>query len=205
MALEGINNRIRYVDRNYDPYNISTQDFLRIYLKMLELQDPTKPMDVKDMVQMNYQLQQVRFMTNLDRTLNSLLQNQQLGFITQASFLIGKNVVLKTEEITNPSAHYVLVSPQDYSHVTISIINKNTGEVVHQYTTDLHSGINELNTSNLPAGEYLVSVSHNGQNLNNILLGLRERVSYVSLVNNQPVLGTPNGEYPLSNVVYISS
>ena len=205
MTLEGINNRIRYVDRNYDPYNISTQDFLKIYLKMLELQDPTKPMDVKEMVQMNYQLQQVRFMTNLDGTLHSLLQNQQLGFITQASFLIGKNVVLRTEEITNPSAHYVLVSPQDYSQVTVSIINKNTGEVVHQYTTDLHSGINELNTSNLPAGEYLVSVSHNGQNLNNVLLGVRERVSYVSLVNNQPVLGTQNGEYPLSNVVYISS
>jgi len=205
MTLEGINHHIRYVDRNYDPYNISTQDFLRIYLKMLELQDPTKPMDVKDMVQMNYQLQQIRFMTKLDKTLNKLVQNQQLDFISQASYLIGKDVVLKTGEITNPSAKYVLVSPQDYNQVTVSIINKNNGEVIHQYTTDLHSGINELNTSNLPAGEYLVSVSQNGQNLNNVLLGVKERVSYVSLINNQPVLGTNTGEYPLSNVVYISS
>ena len=205
MTLEGINNRIRYVDKNYDPYNISTEDFLKIYLKMLQLQDPTKPMEIKDMVQMNYQLQQIRFMTNLDNTFNSLIKNQQLDFITQAAFLIGKNAVLKTKEITNPSAHYVLVSPQDYSNVTVSIVDKISGKVVKEFSTDLKEGVNPLDTSDLPPGQYTVSVGKDGQNLTNVLLGIKEKVSYVSLVNNQPVLGTQNGEYPLTNVVYISS
>jgi len=206
MSVEGINNNsIQYVDKNYDPYNISTEDFLKIYLTMLQNQDPTQPMNVKDMVQMNYQLQQIRFMTNLDTTLNSILQNQQLNFITQAAFLIGKEVVLKTNEIDNPTENYVLISPQDYSNVSVSIIEKNSGKVVKQYTTDLQKGINNLDLKDLPAGEYLVSVTYNGQTLNDILLGLKENVSYVSLVNNQPVLGTESGEYSLKDVVYISS
>ena len=41
MVVDKVGSKIRYVDKNYDPYNLKTRDFLKIYLKMLELQDPT--------------------------------------------------------------------------------------------------------------------------------------------------------------------
>jgi len=205
MLLDGINSRPRYVDRDYNPYNISTGDFLKIYLKMLELQDPTEPLDVKDMIQENYQLQQISFLTNLERTMKTLAQNQTLNYITQASFLIGKNVVFKTDTINDVSQHYVLISSNEYQNVQVSIIDAESGRVVRSFTTNLRRGLSNLDLSNLPAGTYRVQVSYNGQNLNNVILGVESVVNYVSLVGNEPVLGTSAGEKPLRDVVYIST
>jgi len=205
MVLDGINSRPRYVDRDYNPYNISTEDFLKIYLKMLELQDPTEPLDVKDMIQENYQLQQISFLTNLEQTMKTLTQNQMLNYITQSAFLIGKNAVFKTDTIDDVTQQYVLIAPQNYSNVEVSILDSTTGKVVKSYTTNLKEGLNTLDLTNLPAGTYRVQVSYNGQNLNDVILGVESVVNYVSLVGNEPVLGTSAGEKPLRDVVYISS
>jgi flagellar hook assembly protein FlgD len=205
MAVDAINSHVRYVDNNYDPYNLTTRDFLKIYLKMLKLQDPTEPLKVEDMIQQNYLLQQISFLTNLEETLQNLLNAQKLSYITQASFLIGKNVVFQTNTITDPSADYVLQSPQDYINAEISVINNAPGEVVKSYTTDLVKGINPLQLDDLPAGEYRVTVSRDGQTLNDVILGIEGTVQYVSLSGDEPVLGLPFGEKPLKDVVYIST
>ncbi len=205
MVVDGINSQIQYVDDNYDPYNLKTEDFLKIYLKMLELQDPTDPLNVEDMIQQTYLLQQISFLTNLEETMQSIIDTQRLSYITQASFLIGKNVVFQEKTITDPSANYVLLSPQDYSGVEISIIDANTGKVVKTYSADLKKGINALDLSDLPAGEYTVTVSRDGENLNDVILGLEGTVQYISLAGDEPVLGLPFGERPLKDVVYIST
>ena len=205
MVVGGINNRARYVDDTYDPYNIKTEDFLKIYLKMLELQDPTEPLKIEDMIQQNYLLQHISFLTNLEKTMQSIIDTQRLSYITQASFLIGKNVVFQEKTVTDPSAGYVLLSPQDYSGVEVSVIDATTGKVVKTYSTDLKKGINSLDLSDLPAGEYRVSVSYNGKRLNRIVLGLEGTVQYISLAGNEPVLGLPFGERLLKDVVYIST
>jgi len=205
MLLDGINSKPKYVDKDYNPYNISTEDFLKIYLKMLELQDPTEPLDVKDMIQENYQLQQISFLTNLEQTMKTLTQNQMLNYITQSAFLIGKNAVFKTDTIDDVTQQYVLIAPQNYSNVEVSILDSTTGKVVKSYTTNLKEGLNTLDLTNLPAGTYKVQVSYNGQNLNDVILGVESVVNYVSLVGNEPVLGTSAGEKPLKDVVYIST
>jgi flagellar hook assembly protein FlgD len=205
MFLDGINSKPKYVDKNYDPYNISTEKFLKIYLKMLELQDPTEPLDVKDMIQQNYQLQQISFLTNLEQTMKSLAQNQMLNYITQSSFLIGKKAVFNVDTIEDVSQKYVLISPDNYNNVQISIIDTDSGKVVKSYQADLKEGINELDLSNLTAGNYRVQVSYNGQNLNDIILGVEAIVNYVSLAGNEPVLGTSAGEKPLKDVIYVST
>ncbi len=206
MSVSGItHNDVKYVNQNYDPYNISATGFLNIYMKMLELQDPTEPLDINNMIQMNYQLQQISFLTNLETTMQSLLNAQQLGFITQAAFLIGKQVVMSADQINDVTVNYVLVSPSDYANVEVSIIDQNSGKVVKTYTTDLSEGINDLDLSDLSPGRYIVSVSSDGITLNDVLLGIRDTVSYVSLVGNQPVVGTASGERPLTDIVYISS
>jgi len=205
MLLDGINSKPKYVDKDYNPYNISTEDFLKIYLKMLELQDPTEPLDVKDMIQENYQLQQISFLTNLEQTMKTLTQNQMLNYITQSAFLIGKNAVFKTDTIDDVTQQYVLIAPQNYSNVEVSILDSTTGKVVKSYTTNLKEGLNTLDLTNLPAGTYKVQVSYNGQNLNDVILGVESVVNYVSLVGNEPVLGTSAGEKPLRDVVYIST
>jgi flagellar hook assembly protein FlgD len=205
MFLDGINNKPKYVDKNYNPYNISTEEFLKIYLKMLELQDPTEPLNVKDMIQQNYQLQQISFLTRLEQTMKTLTQNQVLNYITQASFLIGKKVVFKTDTITNTDKSYVLISPESYQGVQISIVDKDTGKTVKSYKTDLKEGLNELDVSDLPVGNYTVEVTYNGQLIDKVLLGEETVVNYISLAGNEPVLGTSSGEKPLKDVIYVST
>ena len=206
MQLNEIGSRPTYVDKNYNPYDISREDFLKIYLKTLELQDPTEPLDTKAMIEQNYQLQQISFLTKLQETMQSLVQAQQLGNIAQAGFLIGKNVVIKTDAIRDPNANYVLLSPQDYSGVNISIVDSSSGRVVKSYTTDLRRGINPLDISDLPPGEYRVEVSsHQGEPVNGVVLGEEGTVQYISLLGNEPVLGLPFGERPLKDIVYISA
>jgi len=198
-------NRIRYVDRNYNPYDIRREDFLRIYLKMLELQDPTEPMDVKQMVEMNSQLQQIQFLNNLQSTLESLAASQQISFISQASALVNKEVVFSEEVINNPLKHYVLLSPEDYGEVEVQIVNTDTGEVVQTLNMNLHQGLNELDTSSLGSGNYIVKIYKNGRLLDDVLLGSRQTVRYVFLNGNNPMLGTNIEERELTDVLYIGS
>jgi flagellar basal-body rod modification protein FlgD len=205
MAIDGINNSVQYVDDNYNPYNLSTEDFLKIYTTLLQNQDPTQPMDVNQMIQLNYELEQIQFMNQLEETLQTLINTQQLTFITQASNLIGKTVVFKENYITNPQAQYVLISDSNYSNVEIQIVNVDTGQVVKTINTDLQQGENDLDTSFLPAGTYAVNVYYNGQPLQNVQLGQKDTVLYVSLVNNRPVLGINFGEKSLNDILYISS
>ena len=205
MQLNEIGANVKYVDNNYNPYNISTEDFLKIYLKMLELQDPTEPIKIEDMINQNYQLQQISFLTNLEETMQSLAAAQRLNYVTQAGFLIGKNVVFKTDEITDTSLQYVLLSPENYGTVDVTITDKNTGKVVKNEQVNLVKGLNTLDVSDLPAGDYTVSVYQNGKPLKDVILGVSGTVEYISLVNNQPMLGLPFGEKPLKDVVYIST
>ena len=201
--INSVNNN-KVVSADYDPYNISKEDFLKIYLKMLELQDPTEPLNVKDMIEQNYQLEQISFLTQLQNTMQTLTQAQQLNYVTQLSSLIGKNVVISADKITDPTANYVLISPDTYTGVTVSIMDATTGSIVKEYKTDLEEGLNNLDLSNLTPGEYYVKVTKDGQSISTVL-GEMVKVNYISLSGNTPLLGTDHGEQPLENVVYISS
>ncbi|HIC09624.1 MAG TPA: hypothetical protein EYO62_06205 [Aquificales bacterium] len=205
MQLNEIGTNIQYVDNDYNPYDISTEDFLKIYLKMLELQDPTEPLKIEDMINQNYQLQQISFLTRLEETMQSLAAAQRLNYVTQAGFLIGKNVVFQTDEITDTSLQYVLLSPENYGTVDVTITDKNTGKVVKTEQIDLVKGLNNLNVADLPAGDYTVAVYKDGNQLNDVILGISGTVEYISLINNEPMLGLPFGEKPLKDVVYIST
>ena len=205
MQLNEIGTNIQYVDNDYNPYDISTEDFLKIYLKMLELQDPTEPLKIEDMINQNYQLQQISFLTRLEETMQSLAAAQRLNYVTQAGFLIGKNVVFQTDEITDTSLQYVLLSPENYGTVDVTITDKNTGKVVKTEQIDLVKGLNNLDVADLPAGDYTVAVYKDGNQLNDVILGISGTVEYISLINNEPMLGLPFGEKPLKDVVYIST
>lgn len=205
MQLNEIGTNIQYVDNDYNPYDISTEDFLKIYLKMLELQDPTEPLKIEDMINQNYQLQQISFLTRLEETMQSLAAAQRLNYVTQAGFLIGKNVVFQTDEITDTSLQYVLLSPENYGTVDVTITDKNTGKVVKTEQIDLVKGLNNLNVADLPAGDYTVAVYKDGNQLNDVILGISGTVEYISLINDEPMLGLPFGEKPLKDVVYIST
>lgn len=198
-------NKIRYVDKNYNPYDIKREDFLKIYMKMLELQDPTEPLDVKQMVEMNSQLQQIQFLNNLQQTLQSLAASQQISFISQASALVNKEVVFAENVIDNPLKQYVLLSPEDYGEVQVQLINADSGEVAQTLDLNLQQGLNKLNLQSLGSGNYIVKVYKNGRLLNDITLGSLQKVRYVFLNGNNPMLGTNIEERKLMDILYIGS
>jgi flagellar hook assembly protein FlgD len=198
-------NKIRYVDKNYNPYDIKREDFLKIYMKMLELQDPTEPMDVKQMVEMNSQLQQIQFLNNLQQTLQGLAASQQISFISQASALVNKEGVFAENVIDNPMKQYVLLSPEDYGEVQVQLINADSGEVAQTLDLNLQQGLNKLNLQSLGSGNYIVKVYKNGRLLNDITLGSLQKVRYVFLNGNNPMLGTNIEERKLMDILYIGS
>lgn len=66
-------------------YNLSTDDFMKLFLAQMENQDPTKPMDDSQMLDQLAQMTQVQTLQGVE----SALKGSQLA---QSSALIGKTV-----------------------------------------------------------------------------------------------------------------
>ena len=66
-------------------YNLSTDDFMKLFLAQMQNQDPTKPMDDSQMLSELSQMTQVSTLQNVQKALSG-------SQLAQSSALIGKNV-----------------------------------------------------------------------------------------------------------------
>ena len=82
-------------------YNLSTDDFMKLFLAQMENQDPTKPMDDSQMLS---ELSQMTEVSTLQQVQTSL-QGSQLA---QSSALIGKNVT--GTDVNGTSVNVVVTS-----------------------------------------------------------------------------------------------
>jgi flagellar basal-body rod modification protein FlgD len=80
-----------------DPFDFGNQKemFLQMLVAQLKNQDPTAPMDQKDMMNQMSQLSSVEQMTNMSEALQSLTTNATM---TQGVALIGKHIDYANED-----------------------------------------------------------------------------------------------------------
>lgn len=71
---------------------LDKQGFLKILMTQLQSQDPTDPMDSKEMVSQMTQLSSLEQMMNMSSSIEMLVQSQLMSPVIEYSHMIGKTV-----------------------------------------------------------------------------------------------------------------
>lgn len=66
--------------------------FLKILMTQLQNQDPTSPMDDKEFISQMAQFSTLEQMTNMTKSINTLVESQLISPVVQYSHMIGKTV-----------------------------------------------------------------------------------------------------------------
>lgn len=133
---------------------LSEDDFMRLFLKQVMVQDPLKPFSSSDMMQQMSQFTSLKSAKELEKTINQMSVNMGRTQLLSASQLIGKKVVIPSvvaqlTEKEGMDGSVVLTEP--VSDVTIEIKDKG-GNVIKtvkldksdQGVVDFHwDGLNE--------------------------------------------------------------
>jgi flagellar basal-body rod modification protein FlgD len=164
----------------YNPKSqLSSDDFMKLFLTELQYQDPTSPMETKDMLEQTSQLTQLKTNDELKNSLNQL--TSQLNTSTQfgSVSMIGKladtgNDGFSVTDAKNLTSDipFDLYFDDDYLSATIKITNAN-GDVVRSFELDKgQKGIKSFtwdgrddNANPVPDGIYAVSAEFKNSNL----------------------------------------
>jgi len=194
---------------------LDKEAFLQLLVTELQNQDPTQPMENKDLVAQLSQLSSTEQITNMSQAIQEMVNSQMSLNKLQAASLIGKTVVVNdnTIDLQSGVAEGINYGIDNSSPVYLEIYNSN-GQLV--YTEDLgvqEAGLHSYVWSGrnndgimMPDGEYLYGIYtvENGQMVANT--GVKSgTVEAVKFLDNELYL-LINGEmYPYSVVNEISA
>ena len=159
----------------YNPDSqLTSDDFLKLFMTQLQYQDPTAPMETKDMLEQTSQLTQLQTNQDLKNSLDKLMKQMSASTQYSAVSMIGKmaNTGANGFAITD-AAHlqsdipFDLYFNDDYLNATINIKDKN-GNVVKSF--DMENGQKGLasftwdgkddNGNPVADGEYYVTADY---------------------------------------------
>lgn len=194
---------------------LDKEAFLQLLITELQNQDPTQPMENKDLVAQLSQLSSTEQITNMSQAIQEMVNSQMSLNKLQAASLIGKTVVVNdnTIDLQSGVAEGLNYGLDNSSQVYLEIYNSN-GQLVYaedlgMQEAGLHSyvwsGRNNDGTM-MSDGEYLYGIYtvENGQMVSNsgVKSGIVEAVKFL---DNELYL-LINGEmYPYSVVNEISA
>jgi len=194
---------------------LDKEAFLELLVTELQNQDPTQPMENKDLVAQLSQLSSTEQITNMSQAIQEMVNSQMSINKLQAASLIGKTVVVNdnTIDLQSGVAEGLSYGLDNSSQVILEIYNSNGQQV---YTEDLgvqdaglHSyvwnGRNNDGTM-LPDGEYLYGLYtvENGQMVLNS--GVKSgTVQGVKFLDNELYLIINDEMYPYSVINEISA
>jgi len=166
----------------YNPDSqLTSDDFLKLFMTQLQYQDPTAPMETKDMLEQTSQLTQLQTNQDLKNSLDKLMKQMSASTQYSAVSMIGKmaNTGANGFAITD-AAHlqsdipFDLYFNDDYLNATINIKDKN-GNVVKSF--DMENGQKGLasftwdgkddNGNPVADGEYYVTADYTTTNHEN--------------------------------------
>lgn len=76
--------------------NLDKDGFLKILMTQMQQQDPTNPLDSKEMVAQMTQLSSLEQMINMSQSIETLVQSQLVSPVIEYSHMIGKTVAYPT-------------------------------------------------------------------------------------------------------------
>jgi len=172
--------------------NLSSTEFMKIYLETLRYQDPFKDSDLSKMLEDMVRLNQIRFFNDVQNFINGVSAwFNQMTFINGVS-LIGKSFVFSTDTIdTVKGGTYYLLSPEDLEDVRIEIYSGE--EKVKELKMDLSKGLNKLEIGDLPKGQYTVKVIKDGLEIDFVKLGYEDTISAVGIINGELIFDLESG------------
>jgi len=145
----------------------TSKNFMTMLIAQMKYQDPTKPMDSAQMTSQLAQLSTVDGINQLNTTMSSLISNTQSSSAYQAANLIGRSVVVSSNQLTlgNGQAPFGVQLPSAADSVKVTITNP-AGQVVRTLNLGAQAAGSvagnwdgkDMNGSNVPSGNYSFQV-----------------------------------------------
>ena len=210
-----------FTDRNADRYNVtppdpkivgpdyvqsvdtmSSSDFLKIYLETLRYQDPFNQQDLSKSLEDMVRLNQIRFFNEVKSFMEDFKAWMNQFTFMQTLSLIGKSFVFQSDLLdTLNQSEYYIVSGDFVDNVTVKIYEGE--EVIKEIEMDLVKGLNKLDVSDLPRGQFTVKVFKGDTELTNWNLGYKDTVKSAGVLEGELVLDLLSGrQVPASKILY---
>ncbi len=181
---------------------LSSNEFMQIYLETMRYQDPFKDSDLSKMLEDMVKLNQIRFFNDVQSFINNISGwFNQMTFINSVS-LIGKSFIFATNTIdTVKGGSYYLLSPEEIDNVKVEIYDADTK--VKEINIDLSKGLNEIDISDLPAGQYTIKISKDDLEIDFVILGYKDTITSVGIINGELMFDLESGrQATASQIIY---
>ncbi len=183
--------------------NLTAEDFMKIYLETLRYQDPFRQQDISKSVEDVVRLNQIRFFTDMKFFMDSFTTWMNQITFMQTINLIGKDFVFASDRLDNTGGvQYYLVSGERVEGVTVQILDGE--EVVKEFTMDLDRGLNPLDLTDLPTGQYSLRVLKDDFDVSGVQLGFRDTVRSVGILGGELLLELASGrQISAGQIIYV--
>jgi flagellar basal-body rod modification protein FlgD len=189
-------------------------DFLNLLMTQLQNQDPTSPMDANSFTSELVEFSSVEQQINTNSSLNTLIQLTQAGDVSQATAVVGKQVMVQSTQLPLQNGSGTLVfTAASAGPATITVQNANGG-TLQQATVNAAQGANTWNWNGtnasgqaLPDGAYTVTVTNAASGAAGAALPFTVvgTATGVTTANNVVNLQLGALSVPFSNVVSVGS
>ncbi len=182
--------------------NMSPTDFMKIYLETLKYQDPFKQQDLSKSLEDVVRLNQVRFYNDMKGFMEVFKAWMNQITFMQTISLIGKEFVFSTDTLdTIGGGEYVILSGERVSDVTVKIYDGD--EVIKEINMDLERGLNPIDISDLPKGQFTVKVFKGDYEVQGWQLGFKDSVKSAGVINGELMLDLLSGkQVSSSQIIY---
>ncbi len=173
--------------------NLSSEDFLKIYMETLKYQDPFQPQDLSKMLEDMTKLNQIKYMNDM-KTLMEGLKGwfNQITLLSSLS-LIGKEFLFSVDKLDTLSGEqYYLLSSEDIKGATLKVMDGD--EVVKEFQVDIKKGLNPLDLDGLPKGQFSIKIFKDGLSLDGVALGMMGKIKSVNISGGELLFELENGE-----------
>ncbi len=181
---------------------MSSEDFMRIYLETLRFQDPFNQQDLSKSLEDMVRLNQIRFYTDMRMFMDGFTAwMNQITFL-QTLNLIGKEFVFATDTLdTIKGGEYYILSGERIEGVKVRIYDGE--ELIKEIEMDLEKGLNAIDISDLPKGQFTVKIFKGDLEITNWQLGFKDTVKSAGIVNGELILDLLSGrQASASDIIY---
>ena len=207
-------------DFAYNPNSeLKSDDFMKLFLTELQYQDPTAPMETKDMLEQTSQLTQLQTNQDLKNSLNSLISKMDISTQFSSISMIGKiadtgNDGFQVSDAQNlkQDIPFDLYFKENYKDAILKITDVN-GNVVRKLDLDeSEAGIKSFswdgtddNGNPVADGVYAVTADYTTENNEKLTtkMGIYP-ISSVRFENNEAYVKLGDNYLPLSSVKEVS-
>ncbi len=184
----------KIVDANYvqSVDSMSAEDFMQIYLETLKYQDPFKQTDISKSIDDMVKLNQIRYFSEVMSFMEGLTAwMNQMTFVNSLNF-IGREFVFKTETLdTIKGGQYYILSSEELTDVKVQILDGE--EVIKEITMDVKKGLNSIDISDLPQGQFTVKLTRQDTEVVGWQLGFMDKIAAVGILEGELMFDLESG------------